>query len=195
MDFALKLAPKREGHVDLLCFNPCFDGFCSKTFGATNRRRGHASVSILVLMDFALKLERLRDGEIFDPSFNPCFDGFCSKTWFEDGYQWNTISFNPCFDGFCSKTSSTRLACPSLTCVSILVLMDFALKHVSEGLSKLAEWCFNPCFDGFCSKTMPEFVSKPRQRNVSILVLMDFALKLAGKERRRFKDILFQSLF
>jgi len=39
--------------------------------------------------------------------------------------------FNPCFGGFCSKTYDKNLIIGGLAKVSILVLVDFALKHKS----------------------------------------------------------------
>jgi len=42
----------------------------------------------------------------------------------------------------------------SLVQVSILVLMDFALKPAGIDNPTTTELGFNPCFDGFCSKTM-----------------------------------------
>jgi len=87
--------------------------------------------------------------------------------------------------------------------VSILVLMDFALKLDETGRLQTVWDGFNPCFDGFCSKTAirtSAFVTFATGFNpcfdgfcsktvlfssspllpawVSILVLMDFALKL-----------------
>ena len=37
--------------------------------------------------------------------------------------------------------------------VSILVLMDFALRHAYEHGRDIVDRCFNPCFDGFCIAT------------------------------------------
>jgi len=37
------------------------------------------------------------------------------------------------------------------TAVSILVLMDFALKHIHSCIFCVPQPSFNPCFDGFCS--------------------------------------------
>ena len=84
MDFALKLAFFIKTFKKCCSFNPCFDGFCSKT-GSGKERQGRNFVSILVLMDFALK-PRTRPGDEFNQKgFNPCFDGFCSKTLAIDG--------------------------------------------------------------------------------------------------------------
>jgi len=65
-----------------------------------------------------------------------------------------SASFNPCFDGFCSITGGAigNVIIPGK--VSILVLMDFALKQSGKlALAHLFRG-FNPCFDGFCSKTI-----------------------------------------
>ena len=104
MDFALK--PEKMTQKLTLCFsfNPCFDGFCSKTFFHRTSIIVE-QVSILVLMDFALKHHGRKPMAADALGFNPCFDGFCSKTRL-----------------FSSRRCLYRH-------VSILVLMDFALKH------------------------------------------------------------------
>jgi len=62
--------------------------------------------------------------------------------------------------------------------VSILVLVDFALKHIKENYEFVQSLLrFNPCFGGFCSKTNPSTKYNPSLVVVSILVLVDFALK------------------
>jgi len=55
VDFALKQPKKKRKKILILCFNPCFGGFCSKT-----KEKGMDLIGWV--------------------SFNPCFGGFCSKT-------------------------------------------------------------------------------------------------------------------
>jgi len=96
---------------------------------------------------------------------------------------------------FALKQTSLAYKFGSLVYVSILVLMDFALKpnSVVVGLSIPAG--FNPCFDGFCSKTKSHHTFAVPLEPVSILVLMDFALKLTERLLDVLSDFLFQSLF
>jgi len=56
VDFALKHFWNRNKVGTDMGFNPCFGGFCSKTWQSKNKHKRHSSVSILVLVDFALKL-------------------------------------------------------------------------------------------------------------------------------------------
>jgi len=104
-------------------------------------------------MDFALKPNINEDRIPVPVGFNPCFDGFCSKTKLQPRKKRKQFRFNPCFDGFCSKTRYIRKKGKRSMEVSILVLMDFALKLNTDYPEKFIEDCFNPCFDGFCSKT------------------------------------------
>jgi len=97
MDFALKRVNLYLLCIRLWGFNPCFDGFCSKT-----RRMGYHSryplpVSILVLMDFALKPQGKRGASRPQGCFNPCFDGFCSKTWRILKETWSKTMFQSLF--------------------------------------------------------------------------------------------------
>ena len=88
---------------DPSCFNPCFDGFCIATFLFY-----HKVVNEL--------------------SFNPCFDGFCIATESIDEETAQIMGFNPCFDGFCIATFKWNTISFIIYTVSILVLMDFALR-------------------------------------------------------------------
>jgi len=51
--------------------------------------------------------------------------------------------------------------------VSILVLVDFALKRMDIQSAKSHNFCFNPCFGGFCSKTAidPNLSQQPTSFN------------------------------
>ena len=76
----------------------------------------------------------------------------------------------------------------SVVVVSILVLMEYALRHFA-GAEQKSSFGLNPCFNGICSAT----ANKRRQASVpklgvSILVLMEYALRLLsstdGKHKR-----------
>jgi len=81
------------------------------------------------------------------------------------------LGFNPCFGGFCSKTRYWSQSGIVKGRVSILVLVDFALKRTRV-----------------C-------IGKRNTRKVSILVLVDFALKQYFCLHPTELCLLFQSLF
>ena len=62
--------------------------------------------------------------------------------------------------------------------VSILILMDIALKD--ERYSRLVQKAtrFNPYSDGYCSESWKVIKENPNLIFVSILILMDIALKV-----------------
>ncbi len=62
-------------------------------------------------------------------SFNPCYPGCCSQTFpIEDAYLPKSICFNPCYPGCCSQTSACIISAGIGYLVSILVILDVALK-------------------------------------------------------------------
>jgi len=61
--------------------------------------------------------------------------------------------------------------------VSILVLVDFSLKHGNSKETTTNAISFNPCFGGFFSKTWGKNPLLFVLFFVSILVLVDFSLK------------------
>ena len=85
-------------------FNPCFDGCRPATS--------------------LISLRMIRR-----PGFNPCFDGCrpATITWLYR--QAAIICFNPCFDGCRPATCLRSWRTGSIWDVSILVLMDAALRH------------------------------------------------------------------
>ncbi len=109
------------------CFNPCFNGSCSRILGCM-RSMGLSIVSILVLMDLAHEFPGLAQATDVEkvsilvlmdlahesskirgvgrskPCFNPCFNGSCSRIEgrLKAGAAING-SFNPCFNGSCSR--------------------------------------------------------------------------------------------
>ena len=114
-------------------------------------------------------------------SFNPCFDGCRPATAGYPAYIFQRWSFNPCFDGCRPATTTTRyidvwcgvvsilvlmdaalrpqggLCCRSGKAVSILVLMDAALRPRLAYFRPLLSTCFNPCFDGCRPATCASF--------------------------------------
>ena len=114
----------------ILCFNPCFDGFCIATSTTMSftfpwkkfqslfwwilhcdicenfKSSPYNKVSILVLMDFALRLG-IGGWEFMRDKFQSLF-------WWilhcDDIYRLcrcnADVSFNPCFDGFCIATAT-----------------------------------------------------------------------------------------
>ena len=86
-------------------FNPCSLGCCSES----------------------------RDGQITDPDrvpvrFNPCSLGCCSERKKTPRRAHHTSSFNPCSLGCCSESQGGQPKPESVSEVSILVLLDVALK-------------------------------------------------------------------
>jgi len=61
--------------------------------------------------------------------------------------------------------------------VSILVLVDVALKVREKILKNIEGFCFNPCFGGCRSERLGILSLKQEHMRVSILVLVDVALK------------------
>ncbi len=150
--------------------------------------------------------------------FNPCYPGCCSQTGadgmggdrcgeFQSLLSWMLLS-NP--HAIPTRTSPGK--------VSILVILDVALKHAPTPLSlllllfqSLLSWMllsnynnigmsyyrsssFNPCYPGCCSQTS---IISTRQRfslTVSILVILDVALKLATMWMSEGTLMEFQSL-
>jgi len=55
---------------------------------------------------------------------------------------------------FALKPSVVVVSCFDLSSVSILVLVDFALKLMKVETKKDPWYSFNPCFGGFCFKTV-----------------------------------------
>ncbi len=162
------------------------------------------AVSILVILDVALKRDRYRpDARNRRRGFNPCYPGCCSQT---DTQMFRTYlklsGFNPCYPGCCSQTQKNRSDLREWKIVSILVILDVALK-LCVGLicqrriyrfQSLLSWMllsngdswpaprhydlgFNPCYPGCCSQTVRAGVGGSRCGLVSILVILDVALK------------------
>ncbi len=85
-------------------------------------------VSILVLLDVALKGLLGRSSNSGEWSFNPCSLGCCSESRSAPYFEFTPTSFNPCSLGCCSESWMMALAVVVWLTVSILVLLDVALK-------------------------------------------------------------------
>mgnify|MGYP001149243751 CR=1 FL=1 len=79
--------------------------------------------------------------------------------------------------------------------VSILVLLDVALKVAAIARGFLRSNGFNPCSLGCCSERVHTSICKVRCLYVSILVLLDVALKVGEYLEGKILDMMFQSLF
>ncbi len=135
-------------------------------------------VSILVLMEEALRLMRNVTTGCFLYCFNPCFNGRGVKTSRPSVGDSSLLCFNPCFNGRGVKTNSTAPVFSLCDRVSILVLMEEALRHsdtagsilphsvvsilvlMEEALRPIfmtdcffSQSGFNPCFNGRGVKT------------------------------------------
>ena len=64
--------------------------------------------------------------------------------------------------------------------VSILILMDIALKEDKSAGKATTYACFNPYSDGYCSERLNPLWFQQKAMVVSILILMDIALKVFG---------------
>ncbi len=201
-------------------------------------------VSILVLLDVALKARVLRPCRAPTSSFNPCSLGCCSESIDAAVFHFELDGFNPCSLGCCSESLSPwvdhaspdcfnpcSLGCcsesemrspnsPNPPKVSILVLLDVALKVVwatDIGLTllkfqSLFSWMllwkiytafennkplllFQSLFSWMLLWKYICFCVLTSRYGVSILVLLDVALKEHTVPAIRGKFSRFQSLF
>ena len=83
-------------------------------------------------MDFALRLFFSVHTITFIHSFNPCFSGFRIATKIIRINPYSYLSFNPCFSGFRIATRVITLIVELSLYVSILVLVDFALRLTND---------------------------------------------------------------
>ena len=102
MDLAREYLLSKQSEPLALCFNPCFNGSCSRIL-LVHCSRAHLRIS-----------------------FNPCFNGSCSRIVLPSNLHYREQSFNPCFNGSCSRISATIFVASVPVKVSILVLMDLA---------------------------------------------------------------------
>ena len=102
--------------------------------------------------------------------------------------------FNPCSAGFRSETRQHRELMEEKN-VSILVLLDSALRRRGFEYHRRSYSRFNPCSAGFRSETIEAIFPASKKCKVSILVLLDSALRLIDPELVAEYQKLFQSLF
>ncbi len=111
-------------------------------------------VSILVLLDVALKGYLTSIAWYGSHGFNPCSLGCCSESLMEFEVINAVWCFNPCSLGCCSERSGERNYWMGCIRVSILVLLDVALKGGFLGRDREIGDRFNPCSLGCCSERL-----------------------------------------
>jgi len=185
------------------CFNPCSLGCCSERPRSPICRHRTPQFQSLFSWMLLWKIEGTPDHPIYIIGFNPCSLGCCSESAaiLISGAS-SSMSFNPCSLGCCSESPGGSRVPPVQEEVSILVLLDVALK--AEVLGSVwfnSVHSFNPCSLGCCSESFSietfggdvllfqslfswmllwKTCRKKNRVNyctVSILVLLDVALK------------------
>ena len=152
-------------------------------------------VSILVLVDAALRPVEHVTPEQQETCFNPCFSGCRPATARFHVYYWGLCySFNPCFSGCRPATYSRVCGLYTYRIVSILVLVDAALRQDALKMLSNPRNGFNPCFSGCRPATTSTTSTVVSVQQVSILVLVDAALR-PHKKGKLFGYDMFQSLF
>ena len=130
----------------------------------------------------------------FINGFNPCFDGCRPATRVAAVPTPHRSSFNPCFDG-CRPATSLNTSFPDFAIsVSILVLMDAALRHPDH----VCVLWFLPIVSILvlmdAALRHNDGGTRHQRQRVSILVLMDAALRPRSDVALTFSPE-FQSLF
>ena len=97
MDFILQHPNIKPTYIEVVCFNPCFNGFHSPTGDAFGLAFSLLGVSILVLMDFILQLGLVAWAHVPIISFNPCFNGFHSPTQISPKTCYTEVGFQSLF--------------------------------------------------------------------------------------------------
>ena len=109
-------------------------------------------------------------------SFNPCFIGRCIARTSPRTSPRSSTGFNPCFIGRCiASCCPDPVRDPDL--VSILVLLEGALRGGAGAVGDPESVRFNPCFIGRCIASPGGAGSDPSFGLVSILVLLEGALR------------------
>ncbi|AKB55640.1 hypothetical protein MSBRM_2642 [Methanosarcina barkeri MS] len=131
VDLAHELPNSTKEDSEVICFNPCFSGSCSRIvyyFGICFNIgyvsilvlvdlahestdwwtcRSIQRVSILVLVDLAHEFRLSIENNRACLSFNPCFSGSCSRIFWQCSLlHTQGSSFNPCFSGSCSRITA-----------------------------------------------------------------------------------------
>ena len=114
------------------------------------------------------------------PGFNPCSLGCRSeRRYSENGCRLSPPGFNPCSLGCRSEREVCGRSGVSGANVSILVLLDVALKENLRARGMSVRVGFNPCSLGCRSESAMDVNIKILSIQVSILVLLDVALKVS----------------
>ena len=148
MDAALRLMTRSPDEMKDIRFNPCFNG-CRP-----------ATIMMIALPASASCFNPCFNGcrpatrkmtpllTLIPKGFNPCFNGCRPATSTHPLGATKSICFNPCFNGCRPATAVNPNHSLNCACVSILVLMDAALRQVKFVLIHNCELGFNPCFNG-----------------------------------------------
>ena len=187
-------------------FNPCSLGCCSESNIRTCIHDFLVRFQSLFSWMLLWKLPPIVRCSSYCASFNPCSLGCCSES---QGAEFQFVGFDECFNpcslGCCSERPAFGVTLPKLAVVSILVLLDVALKDfrwdpryqipcrvsilvlldvalkASGGPLTFHRWPgFNPCSLGCCSESWAAQGVLSGLAIVSILVLLDVALKVTG---------------
>ena len=153
VDLAFEWGGNVECRIMIHSFNPCFSGSC-----------------IRIRQFFRI------EWPIY--SFNPCFSGSCIRIQPLPNFRFWILGFNPCFSGSCIRIPGVEGWRPSISTVSILVLVDLAFESLILSSLLSQSQCFNPCFSGSCIRIQCMIKCTVwKGKAVSILVLVDLAFE------------------
>ena len=136
----------------LWSFNPYSDGYCSESPPDWRRWQIRPWVSILILMDIALKVTALLPQGLTVWCFNPYSDGYCSESRPLSEVMEEEAAFQSLFWWILLWKSTIEKAAVKPIPVSILILMDIALKGLQLIFASSTNPGFNPYSDGYCSE-------------------------------------------
>ena len=138
---------------------------------------GESSVSILVVVESALRGLCRTEREGITWGFNPCCSGIGSAGQIHKLLSILTARFNPCCSGI---GSAGYYACNYFTCaynVSILVVVESALREGNTMETVTGRPSFNPCCSGIGSAGVKMVQLLNSKMVVSILVVVESALR------------------
>ena len=127
------------------CFNPCSLGCCSESLYPLGSYY-YCPVSILVLLDVALKGFYLQLGHTNNRSFNPCSLGCCSERSISEPTPVPFSAFQSLFSWMLLWKNGIRDRFNDRYKVSILVLLDVALKDTKRLTNKISKNLFQSLF-------------------------------------------------
>ena len=135
-------------------FNPCCIGLGIQTTMTLHQVFRVVEVSILVVLDWVFKHTTKMVDEKYYIGFNPCCIGLGIQTPPPPPPPSFVMPcFNPCCIGLGIQTSCRRHGSPAHAGVSILVVLDWVFKRVSQWRKELAVISFNPCCIGLGIQT------------------------------------------